>query len=265
MKGVIFDIKRFAVHDGPGIRTTLFLKGCPMQCAWCHNPESWKEKPETIIEEKHFDGKSIQCKKTFGKWYSSEELIKELLKDEIAMEESGGGVTFSGGEPLMQYEFILDLINQIKTHGIHMALDTSGYSPEKIFREVVLKNDLILYDLKIPDNDQHLKYTGVENKGIISNLNWLMKKHPNIWIRIPIIPGINDDENMIKTFIEFLHPNMQYVKKISLLPYHAIGSHKFKKLGMKNLMRKTGTMKTEMIEKIATKFEKAGLPVNIGG
>ncbi|MCK5303634.1 MAG: radical SAM protein, partial [Candidatus Heimdallarchaeota archaeon] len=173
--GMIFDIKHFAVHDGPGIRTTVFFKGCPLSCWWCHNPESKnpnpeeRESPSKILSEA-----SKKCGKDIvGREVQVSEVIEELLKDVIFYDESGGGVTFSGGEPLMQVDFLSSLLKECKKNGVHTCIDTSGYTPRQIIDAVVKNVDLFLYDLKLMNNKEHEKYTGIGNEIIMQNLEYL--------------------------------------------------------------------------------------------
>ncbi|MFC2104139.1 radical SAM protein, partial [Bacteroidota bacterium] len=173
MEGIIFDIKHFAVHDGPGIRQTIFFKGCPLNCWWCHNPESQDINPETYIRVNKLDGKEFQKETITGYKILVEELYKTIEGDKIFFEESGGGVTFSGGEPLMQANFLYEITKLCKENGIHTCIDTSGFSTEKTIQEIAEVADCFLYDIKLIDNYLHYKYTGIPVHDIISNLNWL--------------------------------------------------------------------------------------------
>ena len=170
--GIIFNIKHFAVHDGPGIRTTVFFKGCPLSCRWCHNPESINPNLEEI--EVPYARVSVTAKKcgkdTVGKKVQVSEIMSEVLKDVIFYDESGGGITISGGEPLMQPDFLFSLLKECKIHNIHTCVDTSGYAPRKIIESIVDYVDLFLYDIKLLDNEEHVRYTGVKNDRIFQNL-----------------------------------------------------------------------------------------------
>ena len=169
-RGVIFDIKRFAVHDGPGIRTTIFLKGCPLSCWWCHNPESRSDEPQQSVRHLTLEGGIFDKEEITGYEVGVDEIIQQVERDRIFYEESGGGVTLSGGEPLNQPQFCRELLRSLKTSGFHTALDTTGYAPEEDILSVMPFTDLFLYDLKLMDETEHLKYTGVSNKGILENL-----------------------------------------------------------------------------------------------
>ena len=198
--GIIFNIQRFAIHDGPGIRTTVFFKGCPLRCWWCHNPESHKILPEKFDGcnlRRGFDHSFSMSKDEIGKEISVDELMSEIVKDRVFYEESGGGVTFSGGEPLMQDKFLIESLKKCNTLGIHSAVDTSGYTSEGVIDRVSNYADLFLYDLKLMNDDVHQKYTGVSNQIILKNLIELDQLGKKIVIRIPIVPEITDtNENL---------------------------------------------------------------------
>ena len=179
---VIFDIKRFALHDGPGIRTTVFLKGCPLNCLWCHNPESHSAEKEEYSVNRVIDGKEITMTRVYGKKVEQEILIKELLNDRVFYEESGGGVTFSGGEPLSQHKELINLLKALGEIGIHRAVDTSGYAAPEIISEVAVHTDLFLYDLKLMDPEMHMKYTGVDNRLILKNAD-MYKNYDEYYLR----------------------------------------------------------------------------------
>ena len=196
-EGIIFDIKRYAIHDGPGIRTTIFFKGCPLSCWWCHNPESHSlsvEKFRLIDSRTEIVGRRI----TAG------ELIDIIKKDMIFFEESGGGVTFGGGEPLMQPEFFTTMLRLCKEEGLHTTLDTSGYASWSILGKTMPLIDLYLYDIKLLDEEQHIKYTGVTNKNIIENLKRLLEAGKQIILRMAIIPGITNSEENLKAFKDLI-------------------------------------------------------------
>ena len=261
----IFDIKRFAVHDGPGIRTTVFLKGCPMDCWWCHNPESRKSIPEEVNFERKLGEKYIPSKITYGKSMKIHEVIDEILKDKIFFEESGGGVTFSGGEPLSQAEGLLELLKLCKIHGLHTTVDTCGYAQWQSLEKIMPYTDLFLYDLKVMDEEKHAKYTGVKNDLINSNFQKLIKNHANVEIRIPVIPGLNDSEIEIKKFITFIQNTSSGHSKIHLLPYHTTAGNKYLKLNMENRMNGVTRPQESDLEFFKFSLESAGLTVGIGG
>jgi len=268
LKGNIFDIKRFAIHDGPGIRTTIFFKGCPLHCAWCHNPEGIEscfelmpspgrcaadcleclrvcpdglaKKDGRIVLQRavHGDALCSRCAdacvydalRLVGRRVSVEDVTAEVEKDRIFYEQSGGGVTFSGGEPLLQPVFLSELIDELRTRGFHLALDTSGFAAWEVLNRIARKCDLILYDLKIMDEARHRKYTGVSNRLILDNLKKLSSVGKTIWVRIPVIPGVNDDEENMRRTADFLRP-LPNITRVSILPYHKGGCEKYKNLG----------------------------------
>jgi pyruvate formate lyase activating enzyme len=297
--GLVFDIKRFAVHDGPGIRTTVFLKGCPLSCWWCHNPEGLSNKQEII----YYDYKCMACKKCIeicsqnalkkvnnklyrnfeictncgncvkicptashqiiGQKITPEIILKEIEKDHLFFKSSSGGVTFSGGEPLLQYTFLNETLKKCKKKGIHTAVDTSGYSSIDAFNKIMKNTDLFLYDLKIIDDQIHKKYTGISNKNILKNLENLHKNKKDIILRFTIINGItNTEENLrdIKNFVSKLNR----INEIDLLPFHKV-SEKYKRVGKEYKLKNVQPPTKNEIEKIKELFEQEGLNVRIGG
>ena len=246
MTATIFAIKRFAIHDGDGIRTTVFFKGCPLRCIWCHNPEGIAFE----IQQAFYAHKCVgcgECKKdsfttencageariVYGKEVTVEELLPILLEDKDFYETSGGGVTLSGGECLMQADFCAALLKQLKVHGIHTAVDTCGFVPREALEKVIPYTDVFLYDLKAYDEDVHLNCTGRSNKLILENLTYLDSKGKNIEIRIPYVPDYND--NQIEKIARFLAP-MQHIAKVRLLAYHNHTGSKYEALGMENTL-----------------------------
>jgi len=262
LKGFIFDIKRFAVHDGPGIRTSVFLKGCPCSCWWCHNPESIKPYPQKITKTIFLDGKTFKKEEIIGSLMSVFDVMTEIRKDKIFYDESGGGVTFSGGEPLMQSEFLLELLKECKNENIHTTVDTSGFVNEGKLLEIIDCVDIFLYDLKLINNELHKKYTGVSNKMILQNIQILVNRHKQIIIRIPIIPGITDTNENLEKIIEFLR-DFPAIKEINLLPYHNIAAEKYKRLIMEH--HGFPKVKQEKLDRIKHMFKHAGYKVKIGG
>jgi len=249
MKGVYFDLKRFAIHDGPGIRTAVFFKGCPLSCPWCHNPQGIAPSPEigkfhgrcqscgvcAEVCERGGDldactrcGRCVEecahgARTAIGREESAEELLRRILRDRPFFEQSGGGVTFTGGEPLWQGDFLEECLRLCKENDLHTALDTSGYVVNRHVLEVALDADLILFDLKLMDDTAHQKYTGVSNTTIVENLRWLDHRHREIWIRVPIVPNLTGtDENM--EAIAALVSSLKNTNRVHLLPFHRMGS-----------------------------------------
>jgi len=268
--GLIFDIKRYSINDGPGIRTTIFFKGCPLRCAWCHNPEGQSFLPELILRPQRcledctdciaacptaalhkINGLPVldrscctatctacsavcptQSLEVAGRRLDPPALLAEIEKEQIFYDQSGGGVTFSGGEPLSQLDFLTALLSLCRSRGIHTAVDTCGFVPPKAFAWVEKAVDLFLFDLKLMDNAKHKKYTGQSNSLILENLERLTANHQNIVVRIPLISGVNDDDNNICRTAEFLRSlRPPGVTRISLLPYHRLGRDKLGGLG----------------------------------
>jgi len=265
MKGVIFDIKRLALHDGPGIRQTVFLKGCPLSCHWCHNPESRSKRIICTKVIEVISRVSVEDIETIGREISVVDLMTSILRDRILYEESGGGVTFSGGEPLMQPGFLLQMLQQCHNQDIHTCVDTSGYASWKTLKKIAPFTDLFLYDLKHPDNDKHLFYTGVGNAKILKNLYLLDSINKDIWIRIPYIPTINDDEADLLKFLGIL-AKLNNKPQISLLPYHKLGSHKYAHFQMPyHTMQDIEEPVKDSMVTAKQLFENEGYYVTIGG
>ncbi len=264
--GIIFDIKHFAVHDGPGIRTTVFFKGCPLSCWWCHNPESINSKPEEIISViPTFTGTGKKCGKDIvGREATVTEIMREIMKDVIFYYESGGGVTFSGGEALIQHDFLLSLLKRCKEKNIHTCIDTSGYAQKQIFSKVVNYVDLFLYDLKLINNDDHKKYTGVSNESIIQNLKYLCESNKQIFIRIPIIPNITDTDENISQIAEHIS-NLNYIQRVDILPYNQMGEEKYRRMEKPYLLNNVNPPSEERMFQIREKLESFGFTVKIGG
>ncbi len=266
MNGIIFDIKKFALHDGPGIRTTVFLKGCPLDCWWCHNPESIRKLPEKIdiIPLSSSNKTCEQESEIFGKEYSVDDLITEIKKDQLFYDESGGGATFSGGEPLIQHEFLTEILSECKTAGIHTAVDTSGYAGRKLFARIYDLTDIFLFDLKIIDEELHRKFTGVSNKLILDNLRSLAEKGNKVIIRIPLIPGITDTEKNLSDLSDFLM-NLDNIRKVDLLPYNEVAESKYKRF---NKPSRLGSLKAQddaKLNEIKNYFGDARFDVSLRG
>ncbi len=247
MKALIFDIERNSFVDGPGIRTTVFFKGCNLKCRWCHNPESQSAKKEILFYKDKCSGcgrcKDLtiadanffclnDAKEICGKEYRVDEVLEEVIKDKPFYENSCGGVTFSGGECMLQIDFLIEILKKCKENGIHTAVDTAGHVPWTYFEKILPYTDVFLYDIKAMESKIHEEYTGTGNERILENLSGLLKAKASVWVRIPVIPGVNDTEEEMKTVKAFFGVN-GYPEKIELLPYHAMGTHKYSALDKK--------------------------------
>ena len=221
-RGVLFGIEEFAVNDGPGIRTTVFLKGCPLRCMWCHNPEGQSPDVQPLTKL----GKTYSC----GYEIEAEALAERLLRDAVLFRDSDGGVTFTGGEPLCQADFICEVLDRME--GIHSAVETSGYASEESFLKVLEKVDLLLFDVKLTDTQMHKKYTGAGNELILRNLSHLCRSGKEFVVRVPLIPGVNDTlENMEAT--AGLIEGAAGLIRVDLLRYHKTAGAKYPMVGLK--------------------------------
>jgi pyruvate formate lyase activating enzyme len=220
--GVVFDIREFALHDGPGIRTTVFLKGCPLRCSWCHNPDGWTRDPQ-IIHGQAGD-------RLLGKEYTSEELAVLLNGQAEILRANDGGVTFSGGEPLEQAEFVAEVCDRLDN--LHIVFDTSGYGTEAALRLVAEKVDLFYYDLKLIDRTAHKHFTGVDNTQILSNLRMLSSMGASFIIRVPLVPGATDTDENLNAIAETVC-SLPGLVRVDLLPYNRAAGGKYSNLGLK--------------------------------
>lgn len=287
--GTIFNIQKYSIHDGPGIRTTVFLKGCPLHCWWCHNPESQNYGPQLIFREdrcigcgtcvkvcpNHTQKDKCDCcgacaracptcaREVIGSTVTAEYVLKEIEKDIIFYDQSGGGVTFSGGEPLVQPNFLQEMLKECKARDIHTAIDTSGYANWEVLSRMVDSTDLFLYDIKHMDDTIHTKTVGVSNRIILGNLEKLSKIHSNIIIRIPIIPGINDDQQNIVSTAKYI--SSISISRANILPYHKTGMDKYDRLDRKYRLVGTVEPSKESVERVGRIFTEHGLNVKIGG
>lgn len=262
--GTIFDIKKFAVHDGPGIRTTVFFKGCPLHCLWCHNPESFCAEPQQMLSNNKIGSQKFENKITLGREISADQLLIEILKDEVFYKTSGGGVTFSGGEPLAQIDFLENLLSKCKNKNIHTTVDTSGFVNISKLKQVINLVDLWLYDLKLFDNGLHKKFTSVENNLILSNLEFLLNNKENVNIRIPLITEITDTESNLDLILSYLK-KIGFDQKINLLPYHNSAASKYKKLDLKNPVKTLIKQTPVKLKQIERRFTDAGFSAKLGG
>lgn len=256
MTGIIFDIKKFALFDGPGIRTTVFLKGCPLNCWWCQNPESIQELPED------FPTNGNELEGTVGKKMEVISLVQEIAKDSIFYDESGGGVTFSGGEPLVQTDYLKAVIKRCKESEIHTAVDTSGYAPWESFQEILPFVDLFLYDIKIMDETLHQKYTNKPNKLIHENLQKLLAAGKNVAIRIPLIPAITDTVDNLTKISDFVNQFPQ-IKQIDLLPFNQFARSKYHRFNKESRLDQLKIQSQHELEKMAAVFQNTNLDVTI--
>jgi pyruvate formate lyase activating enzyme len=262
MIGHIFDIKKFAIHDGPGIRTTVFLKGCPLRCWWCHNPESIKQIPEN--GNGFSNGYCESSESTFIKQYSGDEVLNILKKDLIFYDESGGGATFSGGEPLIQVSFLEEILRMCKKNSISTTVDTCGYVATDSFKKVFNYTDLFLYDLKIFDDELHTKYTGVSNKLIKENLEFLNSVNSKVVIRIPLIPDITDTEENLSLISNYLL-TLNNIHRVDLLPYNKLAEDKYRRLNQDSKLGSLEAQSLDRLEKIKKLVESFGFETELNG
>jgi len=297
--GTVFDIARYSTHDGPGIRTTVFFKGCPLDCWWCHNPEGQSPQPQlvyradrcirclscfkvcpnqaialtdgnlvTLSDKCQLSGDCVRACKSgareiAGKRITVVDLMEQIEKDTVFYDESGGGVTFSGGEPLMQPIFLQTLLRVCKERKIHTALETCGFVDSGTLLTTCPYVDVYLYDLKVVDNEKHQRFTSAPNKVILENLDQLSRSHDRIIIRFPLIPGVNDDEDVSQVG-EFVS-SLGSVKEVDILPYHKLGIEKYTRLGMRYRMAGIEPLPSEEVGKIADRLRSYGLKVKVGG
>ena len=299
LTGTVFNVQRASFHDGPGIRTTVFLKGCPLHCPWCHNPEGVAAAPEFLVSEARclHCGSCIEAcprpggplpagsalgsagcaacgrctqacptgaREIAGRTWSVGGVLGEVLRDRLTYDESGGGVTFSGGEPLAQAEFLLGCLDACRNDGLHTAVDTCGFAGSAVIEEVAEQTDLLLWDLKVLDPDRHLALTGAPLQPILENLAVAAGSGTPIWLRIPVIPGVNDDEGTMHAAAR-LASATPAVKRVSLLPYHRTASGKRVRLGREDPLSGTAPPSEERMQGLAAFFEGTGIKTTIGG
>ena len=280
---LIFDIKRYAINDGPGIRTTLFLKGCPLRCVWCHNPESWSPQPQVLFKqskcircgacsEKDFkvDDCPTTAREICGREYAMDDLMAEVEKERDIMEDSGGGVTLCGGEPLMFPDYTLSLLKELGRRGFHRTVDTTLYAPQDVVEKAAAECELLLVDLKMMDSEKHSLYTGAPNEQILQNIRCIAEAGHRFQIRIPLIEGVNADEDNIEATARFLNslPAPRYEDRVvNLLPYHDVGKDKHRRIGSR--YNPQGYLMSpptdETLQRCANQLKAHGYSVIIGG
>lgn len=299
--GLVFDIKRYSINDGPGIRLTIFLKGCPLNCRWCHNPESISPKiqklftaskcigcgeccrvcpvkacsltPDGIVTDDslcNLCGKCAEVCPTLatemsGRYRSVDELLKIIEKERTFFDQSGGGVTFSGGEPLLHPDFLVEILDACGRENIHRAIDTSGFVKTETLLRVAKHTDLFLYDLKMIDTDKHKLYTGVDNQLILENLKTLAESGAAIQIRIPLIGGVNDDDDSVEAAAAFVAGLPGEKKPVSLLPFHDVARGKDDRLGQVRDLDGLSEPSPDDLERTIRIFADHGLVASVGG
>jgi pyruvate formate lyase activating enzyme len=247
--GIVFDIKEFSIHDGPGIRTTIFLKGCPLACMWCHNPEGQSMQPQLIL--------SPAGERTSGRVYTAQELASLLNQQVKILRDNEGGITFSGGEPLLQADFVEEVVDLLEE--VHICLDTSGYGQEVDFQRLVVKSDLVFFDLKLIDARAHQHYTGCDNDSILKNLLLLEDMGKPFVVRVPLVPGVTDTDDNLEAIAHTVQ-GMAGLLRIDLLPYNLAAGSKYELAGM---TFKPDYDETRPVNLNTAIFEEVGIAVSV--
>ena len=229
MKGLIFSVKRYAIHDGPGIRVTFFMKGCPLDCWWCHNPEGKATGRVTTERIDRVGEQEFRSREIVGMEYTPGEVLAKAERDRVFMEHSGGGVTFSGGEPLFQADFVVAVARRLE--GVHRLLQTAGYGAEETFAWVLEQMDMVFFDLKIIDKEAHRRYTGAGNELILRNLDTLSRSEVPYVVRVPLVPGVTDTGENLAAMAEVVR-GLRPPLRIDLLPYNPVTGGKYAAAGM---------------------------------
>jgi len=297
--GFVFDIQRFSIHDGPGIRTTVFLKGCPLRCPWCHNPEGQESFPELLLapalcircgtcveacpnqaaaaaaEAPTNGANCTRCgacveacasgaRRMAGTALTVADVLAAVEKDRVFYVESGGGVTFSGGEPLMQAAFLHACLQGARERGHHTVVDTCGHAPTAELLHVAGAADLFLFDVKLMDDARHRGLLGVSNRLILDNARALGRRRAPMWLRVPLLPGVNDDQKNLEATAGFAR-SLGSVVQVNLLPYHRTGSEKYRRLGRPDGMESRPEPTPERVAEVVAFLSKQGLNVKVGG
>jgi pyruvate formate lyase activating enzyme len=300
MTGTIFNIMRFALNDGPGIRTTVFLKGCPLVCAWCHNPEGLRVGHEVAYRQERcalcgacvdacpehaLSGTAagierdadlcIACgtcaetcvngaREQMGREITVEDLVADLLKDRVFFDESGGGVTFSGGEPLLQFDFLAAALTACRAAGLRTAVETTGFAPAERVLALASLTDLFLYDVKFVDEERHRRFTGVSNTRILENLRLLSEAGAPLIVRFPLVPGVNDDDENVGA-IASLTADLGTIPAIHVLPFHAAAAGKYRALNMAYAMEGKRSPDQDQLRRVTAIITAHGVTVHMGG